>query len=119
VATVATGSAASMGQVLLTAGAPGKRHALANARIMMHQPSAAIGGTAADIAIQARNHEHTRRLIEGITAERTGQSRETIARDSHRDRWFSAHEARDYGMVDEVLDSLAHLRAPARARIGL
>lgn len=119
VATVAAGLAASMGQVLLTVGAPGKRHALANARIMMHQPSAAIGGTAADVAIQTRNHEQMRRLLVGITAERTGRSRETVERDSERDRWFSAPEAREYGMVDEVLDSLARLRSPARSRIGL
>jgi len=119
VATIATGFAASMGQVLLTVGAPGKRHALANARIMMHQPSAGIGGTTADIVIQAENHEYMKRLIEGITAERTGQSRETIERDSDRDRWFSAQEARDYGMVDEIVDSIAHLRSPVPARIGL
>jgi ATP-dependent Clp protease, protease subunit len=119
VATVATGFAASMGQVLLTVGAPGKRYALANARIMMHQPSAGIGGTTADIAIQAENHEYMKRLIAGITAERTGQSRETVERDSDRDRWFSAAEACGYGMVDEVVDSLARLRSPAPARIGL
>jgi ATP-dependent Clp protease protease subunit len=120
VATVATGFAASMGQVLLTVGAPGKRFALPHARIMMHQPSAGIGGTVADIAIQAESHEYMKRVIEKLTAERTGQPRETIERDSDRDRWFSATEARDYGMVDEVVESLADLRAsvPAR-RIGL
>lgn len=119
VATVATGFAASMGQVLLTVGAPGKRYALANARVMMHQPSAGIGGTTADIAIQAANHEYMKRQLALITAERTGQPPETIERDSDRDRWFSAQEARDYGMVDEVVDSLADLRAPAPSRIGL
>ena len=120
VVTVATGFAASMGQVLLTVGAPGKRYALAHARVMMHQPSAGIGGTTADIAIQAENHEYMKRMIARITAERTGQSPETIERDSDRDRWFSAEEARDYGMVDEVVDTLADLRSrvPAR-RIGL
>lgn len=120
VATVATGFAASMGQVLLTVGAPGKRYALPHARIMMHQPSAGIGGTVADIAIQAESHAYLKRVIEELTAERTGQTRETIARDSDRDRWFSAQEALDYGMVDAVVDSLADLRpaAPAR-RIGL
>jgi ATP-dependent Clp protease, protease subunit len=120
VVTVATGFAASMGQVLLTVGAPGKRYALAHARVMMHQPSAGIGGTTADIAIQAENHEYMKRMIARITAERTGQSPETIERDSDRDRWFSAEEARDYGMVDEVVDTLADLRSPVRARrIGL
>ena len=120
VVTVATGFAASMGQVLLTVGAPGKRYALAHTRVMMHQPSAGIGGTTADIAIQAENHEYMKRMIARITAERTGQSPETIERDSDRDRWFSADEARDYGMVDEVVDTLADLRSPVRARrIGL
>jgi ATP-dependent Clp protease protease subunit len=120
VATVATGFAASMGQVLLTLGAPGKRYALPNARIMMHQPSAGIGGTVADIAIQAESHAYMKRVIEELTASRTGQTRETIARDSDRDRWFSAAEAMDYGIVDEVVESLAELRPsnPAR-RIGL
>jgi len=120
VATIAIGFAASMGQVLLTVGAPGKRYALPNARIMMHQPSAGIGGTAADIAIQAESHEYMKRVIEKLTAERTGQTRETIERDSDRDRWFSAQEAKDYGMVDEVVGSLAELRPPVPARrIGL
>lgn len=120
VATIATGFAASMGQVLLTVGAPGKRYALPHARIMMHQPSAGIGGTVADIAIQAESHAYMKRVIEELTAQRTGQARETIARDSDRDRWFSAAEAKEYGMVDEVVESLADLRscAPAR-RIGL
>jgi len=120
VVTVATGFAASMGQVLLTVGAPGKRFCLPHARVMMHQPSAGIGGTTADIAIQAENHAYMKREIERITAERTGQSRETIERDSDRDRWFSAEQARDYGMVDEVVTTLAELRSPAPARrIGL
>ena len=120
VATVATGFAASMGQVLLTVGSRGKRYALPNARIMMHQPSAGIGGTTADIAIQAENLEHMKRVIEQITAERTGQPRETIERDSDRDRWFTAEQAMEYGMVDAIVESLANLRpsAPPR-RIGL
>ena len=121
VATVATGFAASMGQVLLTVGSPGKRYALPNARIMMHQPSAGIGGTTADIAIQAENLEHMKRVNERINAERTGQSRETIERDSDRDRWFTAEEALEYGMVDAILESLSDLvraSAPQR-RIGL
>ncbi|MFF4343337.1 ClpP family protease [Kitasatospora sp. NPDC001540] len=120
VSTLAMGFAASMGQFLLTVGAPGKRFALPNARIMMHQPSAGIGGTAADIEIQAENLEYTKRAIERITAEHTGQSPETIARDGDRDRWFTAEQARDYGMVDRVLESLSEVGAGAsRRRAGL
>ena len=120
VATVATGFAASMGQVLLTVGTRGKRYALPNARVMMHQPSAGIGGTTADIAIQAESFELTKRVIAQITAERTGQSVETIERDSDRDRWFTAQQALDYGMVDAIVESLADVRPSApRRRIGL
>jgi ATP-dependent Clp protease protease subunit len=121
VATVATGFAASMGQVLLTVGSPGKRYALPSARIMMHQPSAGIGGTTADIAIQAENLEYMKHAIERINAERTGQPLETIARDSDRDRWFTAEQALEYGMVDAIVESLADIaRSSApRRRIGL
>ncbi|MFM9443172.1 ATP-dependent Clp protease proteolytic subunit [Streptomyces acidiscabies] len=120
VATLAMGFAASMGQFLLTVGAPGKRYALPHARVMMHQPSAGIGGTTADIEIQAENLEYTKRTIERLTAERTGQPQETVSRDGDRDRWFTAEEAREYGMVDRIVRSLADLRpaAPAR-RMGL
>jgi ATP-dependent Clp protease protease subunit len=120
VATIATGFAASMGQVLLTAGEPGKRFALANARVMMHQPSAGIGGTAADIAIQAESHEHAKRTIRQIIAAHTGQPDETIERDSDRDRWFTAKQALEYGMVDRVVSALKEIRPsePAR-RMGL
>ncbi|RKN46955.1 ATP-dependent Clp protease proteolytic subunit [Streptomyces hoynatensis] len=110
VSTLAMGFAASMGQFLLTVGAAGKRFALPNARIMMHQPSAGIGGTTADIAIQAENLEFTKKAIERITAEHTGQSEETIARDGDRDRWFTAEQAREYGMVDHVVASLEDVR---------
>ena len=120
VSTIAVGFAASMGQMLLTFGAPGKRYALPNARIMMHQPSAGVGGTTSDILIQAESHEFLKRLTQGIIAERTGQSVETIERDSDRDRWFSAAEAKEYGMVDEIIESLADLKSDARQRrIGL
>ncbi|MFF2144030.1 ATP-dependent Clp protease proteolytic subunit [Kitasatospora sp. NPDC058190] len=120
VSTLAMGFAASMGQFLLTVGAPGKRFALPNARIMMHQPSAGIGGTAADIEIQAENLEFTKRSIERITAEHTGQSEETIARDGDRDRWFTAEQAREYGIVDRVVESVADIRpASSRRRMGL
>ncbi|KIF74934.1 Clp protease ClpP [Streptomyces sp. 150FB] len=120
VSTLAMGFAASMGQFLLTVGAGGKRHALPNARIMMHQPSAGIGGTAADIAIQAENLEFTKKAVERITAEHTGQSQETISRDGDRDRWFTAEQAKEYGMVDRVLESLADVRpAGSQRRLGL
>ncbi|MFJ2188769.1 ATP-dependent Clp protease proteolytic subunit [Kitasatospora sp. NPDC087861] len=120
VSTLAMGFAASMGQFLLTVGAPGKRLALPNARIMMHQPSAGIGGTAADIEIQAENLQFTKKAIERITAEHTGQSEETIARDGDRDRWFTAEQAREYGIVDRVVESVADIRpAASRRRMGL
>jgi ATP-dependent Clp protease protease subunit len=120
VSTLAMGFAASMGQFLLTVGAPGKRYALPNARIMMHQPSAGIGGSAADIKIQAENLEFTRRQIERILAEHTGRTRETIARDSDRDRWFTAEQAKEYGMVDRLVDSFDEVRPSAsRRRTGL
>jgi ATP-dependent Clp protease protease subunit len=120
VSTLTLGFAASMGQFLLTVGTRGKRFALPHARIMMHQPSAGIGGTTADIEIQAENLEHTKRTIERITAEHTGQSAETISRDGDRDRWFTAEQAREYGMVDRVVESLADIRpAASRRRMGL
>ncbi|WP_030723981.1 ClpP family protease [Streptomyces sp. NRRL F-2580] len=120
VSTLAMGFAASMGQFLLTVGTSGKRFALPNARIMMHQPSAGIGGTAADIEIQAENLRFTKKAVERITAQHTGQSEETIARDGDRDRWFTAEQAREYGMVDRVVESLADIRpATPRRRTGL
>jgi ATP-dependent Clp protease protease subunit len=120
VSTLVMGFAASMGQFLLTVGAPGKRLALPNARIMMHQPSAGIGGTTADIEIQAENLAFTKKAIERITAEHTGQSEETISRDGDRDRWFTAEQAREYGIVDRVVESLADVRpAASRRRTGL
>ncbi|WP_367044571.1 ATP-dependent Clp protease proteolytic subunit [Streptomyces sp. Je 1-332] len=120
VSTLAMGFAASMGQFLVTVGTAGKRYALPNARIMMHQPSAGIGGTTADIAIQAENLEFTKKSVERITAEHTGQSPETISRDGDRDRWFTAEQAKEYGMVDRVLDSLADVRpAASKPRMGL
>ena len=120
VATLAMGFAASMGQFLLAVGTHGKRFALPNTRIMMHQPSAGIGGTVADIAIQAEEHEFMKAAVERITAEHTGQSVETISRDGDRDRWFTAEEAKAYGMVDQVVESMADIRpgGPKR-RVGL
>ena len=105
VSTVAMGMAASMGQLLLCAGTRGKRYALPHARIMMHQPSGGMGGTAADIAIQAEQMLYTKRLMQERIAFHTGQTVDQIERDSDRDRWFTAPEAKDYGFIDHVISS--------------
>ncbi|GAA4199365.1 ATP-dependent Clp protease proteolytic subunit [Microbispora amethystogenes] len=117
VVTVALGMAASMGQVLLASGTHGKRISLAHSRIMMHQPSAGIGGTAIDIAIQSENLRYMKRQSEEILAAETGRSVEEISADSDRDRWFTPEQARDYGMIDEIVGSfriLAPYAAPNR-----
>jgi ATP-dependent Clp protease protease subunit len=103
VATVAVGLAASMGQFLLCAGAKDKRYATPHARIMMHQPSGGIGGTASDIAIQAEQMLYTKKVMQERIAFHTGQTVEQIERDSDRDRWFTADEAKEYGFVDQVV----------------
>jgi ATP-dependent Clp protease, protease subunit len=105
VATWAVGLAASMGQFLLSAGTPGKRHALPHARILMHQPSAGVGGSATDIAIRAGVYAEMKREVAELTARHTGQSFETITADSDRDRWFTAEQAKDYGLVDHVVEA--------------
>ena len=114
VVTVALGLAASMGQFLLCAGTNGKRFALPHARILMHQPSGGIGGTASDIAIQAENMLWTKRTMQERIAFHTGQGVEQIERDSDRDRWFTAEEARDYGFVDHVVTGVEQLPAGTR-----
>jgi ATP-dependent Clp protease protease subunit len=103
VATVAMGLAASMGQFLLCAGTKGKRFALPHSRIMMHQPSGGLGGTASDIAIQAEQMLYTKKILQERIAFHTGQTVEQIEKDSDRDRWFTADEAKDYGFVDNVV----------------
>ena len=105
IATYGMGLAASMGQFLLTAGTKGKRYALPHARILMHQPSAGVGGTAADIAIQAEQFARTKRDLAELNAQHTGQPLERIQKDSDRDRWFDAQEALEYGFVDQVITS--------------
>ena len=105
VATVAMGLAASMGQVLLCSGTAGKRYALPHARIMMHQPSGGIGGTASDIKIQAEQMSFTKKNMADLIAFHTGQKAETITEDSDRDRWFNAEDAKKYGFVDHVVKS--------------
>jgi ATP-dependent Clp protease protease subunit len=102
VATWAVGLAGSMGQFLLSAGAPGKRYALPHARILMHQPSASLGGTASDISIRAGVFGEMKREIAELTARHTGQTVETVTADADRDRWFTAEQAREYGLVDHV-----------------
>jgi len=115
VATVGLGLAASMGQFLLCAGAPGKRYALPHARIMMHQPSGGLGGTASDIAIQAEQMLYTKRTMQERLAFHTGQTVEQIEKDSDRDRWFTAEEAREYGFVDKVVTGAKQMPAGTAA----
>ena len=105
IATYAMGMAASMGQFLLSAGAPGKRYALPHASILMHQPSGGIGGTASDIKIQAEQLIYIKKTLFERISYHTGQPVEQIEKDADRDRWFTAEEARDYGFVDHVIRS--------------
>ncbi|AEM87238.1 ATP-dependent Clp protease proteolytic subunit [Streptomyces violaceusniger] len=105
VVTIAMGLAASMGQFLLSAGTPGKRFALPNAEILIHQPSAGLAGSASDIKIHAERLLHTKKRMAELTSFHTGQTVEQIVRDSDRDRWFSAQEAKEYGLVDDVMTS--------------
>ena len=119
VSTLAMGMAASAGQFLLSAGTPGKRYALPHARVLLHQGSAGIGGTAVDIEIQADDLRHTRDTVLGLIAEHTGQPRETVERDSRRDRWFSAPQALDYGFVDRIISSVDLVTPAGRRSMGL
>ena len=107
VATYGIGLAASMGQFLLCAGAAGKRHATPRTRVMMHQPLGGIGGTASDIKIQAEQMIYIKRQMAELIAGHTGQSVETIEKDSDRDKWFTADEAKEYGIVDHVVSHAA------------
>jgi ATP-dependent Clp protease protease subunit len=119
VSTLAMGMAASAGQFLLSAGARGKRFAMPHARVLLHQGSAGIGGTAMDIAIQADDLRHTRDTVLRLIAEDTGQDVETVERDSRRDRWFSADEALAYGFVDQVVGSIEEIRPNSGRPLGL
>ncbi len=103
IATYGMGLAASMGQFLLTAGTKGKRYALPHTRIMMHQPSAGIGGSAADIAIMAEQFAYTKRELNELQAMHTGKSVEQITADADRDRWFTPAQALEYGFIDRVI----------------
>lgn len=106
VSTWAIGLAASMGQFLLSSGQPGKRFALPNSTIMMHQPSAGLGGSATDISIYAQQLVRTKRRMAELTAQQTGQTYEQITADADRDRWFTPEEALEYGFVDHVVDRM-------------
>ncbi|MGH3240110.1 MAG: ClpP family protease [Spirillospora sp.] len=116
IVTVGMGLAASMGQFLLCAGTRGKRYALPHARIMMHQPSGGIGGTASDIKIQAEQMLYVKRTLAEKIAEHTGQQLDQIERDSDRDRWFTADEAKDYGLVDHVV--LSATQVPSQGTVS-
>jgi ATP-dependent Clp protease, protease subunit len=109
IATYAMGLAASMGQFLLSAGSRGKRYALPHARILMHQPSAGIGGTASDIAIQAEQFKLTKVEMAELISQHTGQPVEQVQADSERDRWFTAQQALEYGFVDHVVSRVAQV----------
>ncbi|MFB9369352.1 ATP-dependent Clp protease proteolytic subunit [Kitasatospora sp. NPDC001664] len=107
VVTIAMGMAASMGQFLLTAGAKGKRFSLPNANILMHQPSAGLGGSATDIKIQAEQLLRTKKRMSELIAAHSGQSFERVTADSDRDRWFTPEEAKEYGLIDSIMHSAA------------
>ena len=119
VATVGMGLAASMGQFLLCAGTKGKRYALPHARIMMHQPSSGMGGSASDIKIQAQQSLHIKKVLFELISEHTGQPIEQVETDADRDRWFTASQAKDYGFIDHVITSAreaADEGRPARSK---
>lgn len=119
VATLALGLACSAGQFLLSAGTPGKRFALPHARILMHQGSAGIGGSAVEVEVQADDLRHTRDTVLGIIAADTGQPIERIFADSLHDRWFTAEQARDYGFIDHIVDDLDQVVPVRRHEFGL
>ncbi|MEV6689917.1 ATP-dependent Clp protease proteolytic subunit [Micromonospora sp. NPDC051196] len=112
VATLALGMAGSMGQFLLCAGTAGKRYALPHARILMHQPSGGMGGTASDITIQAENMLHVKQTMQHLIAHHSGRDLAEIQRDWDRDRWFTAEQARTYGLIDQVVTTTTQLSTP-------
>jgi ATP-dependent Clp protease, protease subunit len=114
VATVAMGLAASMGQFLVCAGAPGKRYALPHARIMMHQPTGGMGGSASDIKIQAQQSLHIKKQLFELIGIHTGQSVEQVEQDADRDRWFTAEQAMEYGFIDHVVASAGQVADQGR-----
>ncbi len=119
VATLALGIACSAGQFLLSAGTRGKRYALPHARILMHQGSAGIGGSAVEVELQAADLRRTRDTVLGLIAEDTGQPVERIFEDSKHDHWYTASEAREYGFVDALADSFGQLLPTRKRPFGL
>lgn len=119
VATLALGLACSAGQFLLSSGTSGKRFALPHARILMHQGSAGIGGSAVEVEVQADDLRYTRDTVLGLIAEDTGRDRETIFTDSLHDRWFTAEQAREYGFIDHVVADLGQVLPIRVQRFGL
>lgn len=119
VVTVNVGMAYSAGQFLLSSGTRGRRYAMPHSKVLLHQGSAGIGGTAMDIAIQADDLRHTRDTVIALVAEDTGQDVETVERDSRRDRWFDAQAAVDYGFVDHVVTSIEQVLPATRRPVGL
>lgn len=117
VSTLVLGIAYSAGQFLLSAGTPGKRRALPHARVLMHQGSAGIGGTAVDIELQAGDLRHTRDTVLGLISDDTGRPLEQIFEDSLHDRWYTAEQAREYGFIDEIVESFDTV-VPGRRRAG-
>ncbi|MBO3663582.1 ClpP family protease [Microbacterium stercoris] len=119
VSTLAIGLACSAGQFLLSAGTAGKRRAMPHARILLHQGSAGIGGTAADVELQADDLRHMRDTVLGLIADDTGQPRERVFEDSLHDHWYTAREAVEYGFIDGVVGSFAEVMPEQRSRLGL
>ena len=119
VATLALGLACSAGQFLLSSGTPGKRAAMPHARILMHQGSAGIGGSAVEVEVQAGDLRHMRETVLGIISDDTGQPIKRIFEDSLHDRWFTAEEARDYGFIDRIVDSFDQVMPARRVPIGI
>lgn len=119
VATLALGLACSAGQFLLSAGTPGKRYALPHARILMHQGSAGIGGSAVEVEVQADDLRHTRDTVLGLIAQDTGQDVQRVFADSLHDRWFTAGQAREYGFIDHIVDNLGQVVPVRTQEIGL
>ncbi|GAA4822521.1 ATP-dependent Clp protease proteolytic subunit [Actinomycetospora corticicola] len=119
VSTLALGLACSAGQFLLSAGTPGKRFALPHAKILMHQGSSGIGGSAVEVEVQANDLRHTRDTVLGLIADDTGQPPERVFEDSLHDRWFTAAQAQEYGFVDGIVSSFDQVMPVRRLRVGM
>ncbi|MEV6065233.1 ATP-dependent Clp protease proteolytic subunit [Nocardia sp. NPDC052001] len=118
VSTLALGLACSAGQFLLSSGTPGKRFALPHARILMHQGSAGIGGSAVEVEVQADDLRYTVQTVLGLIAQDTGQPFDQIYEDSLHDRWFTATQAKEYGFIDEIVESFWQI-IPQKQKMGI